>query len=77
MSVWQQVQVWLLSPKMLSAFIHVVLSSTSDLSVTYPALSSVPPTAPPSRAQLLAARRLERKLGSMDKLNKHSDTLET
>ena len=68
---------WLLSPKMLSASIDVVLPSTSDLSMTYPALSSIPPTAPPSRAQLRAPRRLERKLGSIDKLNKHSDTLES
>ena len=76
-SVWQQVQVWVLSPKTPFAFIDVVLSSTSDSSVAYPTLSAIPPTPPPSRAQLRAARRLERKLRSLDKLNQHLDTLES
>ena len=65
------------TPKTLSAFIDVVLSSTSDYSVSYPTLSAIPPTPPPSRAQLRAARRLERKLRSLDKLNQHLDTLES
>ena len=66
LSVWQQVHVWVLPPKMLSSFIDVVLSSTSDSSVSYPTLSAIPPTPPPSRAQAQAARRLERKLRSLE-----------
>ena len=64
-------------PKTLSAFIDVVRSSASDTPVAYPSLSAIPPTPPPSRAQLRAARRLERKLRSLDKLNKHLETLES
>ena len=57
--------------------IDVVLSSISDSSISYPTLSAIPPTPPPSRAQLRAARRLERKLRSLDKLNQHVETLES
>ena len=67
----------MLSPKTLSAFIDVVLSSTSDTPIAYPSLSAIPPTPPPSRAQLRAARRLERKLRSVDKLNKHLEQANT
>ena len=67
----------MLSPKTLPAFIDVVLSSTSESSVAYPTLSAIPPTPPPSGARLRAARRLERKLRSLDKLNQHLDTLES
>ena len=77
LSIWQQIQVWVLSPKTLSVFIDVVLSSASDTPVAYPSLGAIPPTPPPSRAQLRAARRLERKLRSLDKLNKHLETLES
>ena len=77
LSVWQQVQVWVLFPKTLSVFIDGVLSSASDSSVSYPTLIAIPPTPPPSRAQLRAARRLERKLRSLEKLNQHLDTLES
>ena len=67
----------MLSPKTLSAFIDVVLSSASDTPLAYPSLNAILPTPPPSRAQLQGARHLERKLRSLDKLNKHLETPES
>ena len=51
------------------------MASIATTPVSYPALSTIPPTPPPTKAQLRANRWVERKLGSLMNFNAHLEDL--
>ena len=72
---WQQSRVPCLRPAQLSSFTDLLLSLQRGDPGNGPQLDPIPPL-PPSRAQLRAKRRLERKMRSLDKLSAHLDSVE-